>query len=1127
LITLRTQRLKLNEQIEQAQLPIASSRKGITVHHWRSHGSIASGGVMHYSLRQPSPLRKKYLRRLVAFLTTFFICAFPCLPATSAPLQQLDEKKPVMLELGKPIACDMPGGQTRGYQISATAGQYFQVIVRERGIDLAVALFAPDDKKLIDINRSNGTQGIESVAMIAEVSGLYRLAVRSLSKNAATGKYEVRIAQMRAPSAQDRSLITAQTLFAEGEQLRAHDDAESLQKAMKKYEEARALYKAIGDYEGETNTLSKFGEIYYFTGEIKQALDIWERERWLRRTAGDHGGEARSLFNMGTVYTHLEETQKALDLYNQALLLYRDIGDRVGEANAAINITWIYYSLRKLQKALYHFNQALSLSRTSGYLEGEARALFGIGATSVLLKEYPKALDYYNQALSLNRAIGARKEEAYTLNNLAWLYSILGEKEKVSDYNHQALLVIREVGDRTEEAYLLHSIGRTYNSSGEKQKAIDYYNQALPILRAIGDGIGEANTRYRLAQCERARGNLNEAHAQIEATLNIIESLRAKLGGQEVRANYIVFAEKYHEFYLDLLSQLHQRNPSAGYEAAALQISERIRARHLLELLTEAHADIRQGVDAVLLARERKLQREITAKTDSRIRLLNRKHTEQQATKATQELEALTWEYQEVEAKIRTTSPRYAALTQPQPLTLPEIQQLLDADTMLLEYALGEAHSYLWTVTPTSIESFELPKRSVIEVAAQRVYELLTIRTKKRTNETVTQREARFAKADAEYHIAAAELSHLLLAPVTSKLGKKRLVIVSDGALHYIPFAALPVPEEKSEGEGGGRGDEGQSRKANRKPSLPTFPPPALFMPLIVEHEIVNLPSASTLALLRRDLEGRKSPTKDVAIFADPVFEISDDRVKPKTVNKSSNRHSKRVISSAAQIRGDKKSIAAAGKLKAIKDYLIRTRMIEEGQPLARLFYSRQEAMTIAALVPEGQRKLALDFEVNYQTVTSAELGDYRFVHFATHGWLDTEQPELSGILLSLVDKAGSPQENGILRLGDVYNLKLPVDLVTLSACETALGKLMKGEGLVGLTRGFMYAGAARVLASLWKVEEAATAALMGRFYEGVLGSQRLRPAAALRQAQIEMWRKPNRRSPYFWSAFVLQGEWK
>ena len=201
--------------------------------------------------------------------------------------------------------------------------------------------------------------------------------------------------------------------------------------------------------------------------------------------------------------------------------------------------------------------------------------------------------------------------------------------------------------------------------------------------------------------------------------------------------------------------------------------------------------------------------------------------------------------------------------------------------------------------------------------------------------------------------------------------------------------------------------------------------------------------------------------------------------------------------------------------------------MIEEGQPLARLPYSRKEALAIAALVPAGQQKILLDFEVNYQTATSAELGEYRFVHFATHGLLDAQDPELSGILLSLVDREGKPQENGILRLGDVYNLRMPVEMVSLSACETALGKFIRGEGLVGLTRGFMYAGAPRVMASLWKVEEEATAELMKTFYEGVLGKQQLRPAAALREAQIEMWRRPNRRAPFYWSAFVMQGEWK
>jgi CHAT domain-containing protein len=155
----------------------------------------------------------------------------------------------------------------------------------------------------------------------------------------------------------------------------------------------------------------------------------------------------------------------------------------------------------------------------------------------------------------------------------------------------------------------------------------------------------------------------------------------------------------------------------------------------------------------------------------------------------------------------------------------------------------------------------------------------------------------------------------------------------------------------------------------------------------------------------------------------------------------------------------------------------------------------------------------------------SADLGRYRIVHLATHGVLNAEQPELSGLVLSLVDEQGRPQD-GFLGLHEVYDLNLPAELVVLSACQTGLGKEIRGEGLVGLTRGFMYAGAERVLASLWNVNDSATARLMKLFYEGIF-SKGLSPAAALRAAQLELSKRSQWRSPYYWAAFVLQGEWQ
>jgi CHAT domain-containing protein len=1065
-------------------------------------------------------MRRKEMKAFVSTLFLVLSLAVVYPSGTSSHSSQGNETKAGTLEPGKPIERELAGGQTHSYLINATANQYIQVIVEERGIEVVLTLFAPDGEKLTEVDGIYERPSSKSASMITE-PGVYKLEIRANGKDEASGKYEARIAQMRAATEQDRNHVAAQTAFSEAERLLARSDAESLQGAIRKYEEALTLYRVTGNHSGEASALSRLGETYRNTGELKSALDHWEQELAIRRALGDRGGEAVALLGIGTVYDDLSEKQKALDYDNQALLLHRDLGDGVGEANVLINIGWIYSSVRELPKALDYFTQALSLTRACGHREGEARALLGIGVTYTFLGERQKALDYDNQALSLNRAIGARREEAFALHDLAWLYGDLGEKQKALDYNQQALLLMRELGHRKGEIYILHSLGWIYQSSGEKQKAIGYYNQVLPLRRAVGDRMGEADTLYRLAQCESACGDLGEARVHIDAAIDIMESIRAKIGSQESRANYIAFSQASYKFYIELLLQLHQRSQTEGYDAAALQISERARARSLLDLLIEARAEIRHGVDGALLERERHLQQIITAKTDRRIRLLNSTHTEQQTAAATRELEALASEYEEVEAKIRTTSPRYAALTQPQTLKLGEIQQLLDPDTMLLEYALGEEHSYLWAVTRDSIASFMLEKESVIEVAAQRVYELLTARTKRIASETPQRRKIRIAEADAEYNTAAAALSDMLLAPVAAQLGNQRLVIVSDGVLQYIPFASLPVPEmEKT------RGKQTSRKQTNRRVGGSPLPD-VVGVPMMVEHEIVNLPSVSTLALLRRDLEGRKSPAKTVAVLADPVFEATDIRVIQKSMSKPSQKSADKTGLRAAQSGDDQKADDDRRRFRAIEDYLLRTRMIEEGQPLARLPYSRKEAMAIASLVPKGQRKIALNFDVNYKTATSAELGEYRFVHFATHGLLDTDQPELSGMLLSLVDNEGRPQENGILRLGDVYNLKLPVDMVALSGCETALGKSIRGEGLVGLTRGFMYAGAPRVLSSLWKVEEAATAELMKTFYEGVLGAQQRRPADALRRAQIEMWRKPRHRAPYYWSAFVLQGEWR
>jgi CHAT domain-containing protein len=281
------------------------------------------------------------------------------------------------------------------------------------------------------------------------------------------------------------------------------------------------------------------------------------------------------------------------------------------------------------------------------------------------------------------------------------------------------------------------------------------------------------------------------------------------------------------------------------------------------------------------------------------------------------------------------------------------------------------------------------------------------------------------------------------------------------------------------------------------RPIAPSPRLPVTFTPLIVEHEIVHLPSASALAVLRRELAGRQPAAKAVAVLADPVFSADDARVKSGAKTRAGEEAPPELTRAINDVRGE----------------------------MRRLLLTRDEAEAILSVTPRTDGFGALDFRANLATATSDELSRYRIVHFATHGLLNSEHPELSGVVLSLVDERGQPQD-GFLRLHEIFNLRLPAELVVLSACQTGLGKEVKGEGLVGLTRGFMYAGAARVVASLWQVHDAATAELMKRFYRRML-KDGMRPAAALRAAQIEMWKKPQWQSPFYWGGFALQGEWK
>ncbi|WP_413162121.1 CHAT domain-containing tetratricopeptide repeat protein [Capilliphycus salinus ALCB114379] len=840
----------------------------------------------------------------------------------------------------------------------------------------------------------------------------------------------------------------------------------ALRLAIEQLEIALKLWREQGDFTQEATTLQFLGLIHSDLGEYQAALNYYRQVlQLLPELSQPEYWEAPILELSAEVYFRWGEYQKALEAYEKAYSLRQQIGIESAQAATLNSIGLVYYDLGELDRALKYYQQAQSLlqrSENSGDLKTTALILNNIGQVYSEQGELEKAKETYEQALNYWRALPSQSDirnirgQAATLNNKGYIFAQSNQLQIAQQTYNEALPLWQKIGDRTREASTLNNLCYVDFKQGNLAQALEICTQSLQIRQTVGDKSKEPLSLYYIAQIQREQGQLEAAVQTIETALEIIEDLRTKVDRQDLRTSFFASKQEYYQFYIDLLMQLHKQNPEKGFDGLALQASERAKARSLLEILAESGGEVTSGIDPKLLEEKKQLQQQLSALEQLRVRLLSGEHTEEQRITINGEIDNLLQQYRTLLSEIRATSPHYAALTQPQPLTLGEIQQqILDSETVLLEYSLGENRSYLWVVTPNSIESYELPGREEIEtkVTAFRDSFLLP---NQRIRRTLAEN-------------AGKELAEMIL-PESEKLSQKRLLIVADGVLQYVPFNALPTPGTLILEED--------------------------WTPLIVSHEIVTLPSASTLAVLRQEIKGRTPAPKALAIVADPVFSYQDERVKN----------------------------VAPEKAKSLSPELERSAR-ESGVLFDRLPFTEKEAERILDLIPTVNSTKQFGFSARREFVTSQQMSQYRILHFATHGLLNSETPELSGLVLSLVDKTGEPL-NGFLRLYDIFNLNLSAELAVLSACETGLGENIKGEGLVGLTRGFMYAGAPRVVVSLWKVDDQATSELMVKFYQRML-QQNLSPVAALRVAQIDMWQQNKWSSPYFWAAFTLQGEWQ
>lgn len=919
-----------------------------------------------------------------------------------------------------------------------------------------------------------------------------------------------------------------------------------VQAALESFEGARRIQHEDNDRLGEASTLNVMGAAYGKLGDQAKALELYEQAAMLRAELRDDYRAAIISNNIALAYDDLGDFEKAREKYYDVLSRYKSllkndltlckpgVAPKVlaicnSIANTSDNLGELYNSTGDPQSALETFEQSLALRHVVKQPQSIGSTLTHIGYSHLLLGQPLKAIEDCNEALKYNSRAKDKGGEASSYTVLGMAYMALSDSEQALKYYEDALRLQQKVGERRGEGITLEQMGRAHAARKDMGNAFQCYEKALELWRAIKDQEWEARTLYDIANAERQRGNLTRAREYSEAAIQIVEYQRGNLSSRKLRTSYFANKEELYELDIDIKMQLSREAGSDAYLAAALESSEKARARTLVDLLTEViargrgdeflhHADtkVRELVERKLVLRGK-----LNAKGHTQTALLAGQHDEKSAAAIAAQIDALTNEYDEVETEIRTRDVRYAELVKPQPLSLDELQRQLDDDTLLLEFALGDKRSYVWVVSQSSIRGFELVGREEIEAAARRVAEALTARNRQDKNEPLPQRRLRLDKAEKDYPEAAAALSKMVLERVAPLLGQKRLLIVADGALQFVPFTSLPAPRVETQVAAVNAGvAKTETRASGPRASLPRL--------LVEDHEIVSLASASVLAVQRREFANRKPASLAVAVFADPVFDLEDERVaevvgkNPKHRQMASTPRPPNSLPSPGQISPPNPE--SAGKLSPLGSAL-RDVGLDPYARMGRLTLSRQEATAIAQAAPAKESFTALDFAASRKTATSPELSKYRIVHFATHGVLDLEHPELSGIVLSMVDEKGRTQD-GYLRLHEIYNLNLPAELVVLSACETGIGKQVKGEGLIALTRGFMYAGAERVVASLWKVDDVATSALMAEFYKQMF-TNKLTPAAALRAAQLEISKKKQWQSPYYWAGFVIQGEWK
>ncbi len=994
--------------------------------------------------------------------------------------------------VGEPFAVGSREIYYRDYELGT--GEFVHLVAEQHGIDVSVRWQSPEGEILHAVDSPNGKQGTEELVLIAEAPRTYRFEIVGPGADVSAGEVIFRELARRQATVEDRDLVRADRAYYAAEDLLS--DAK-YSKALSKLRGALEIWIRLESSRREADTRLALGLVHRSSNEGELAIAYCEQAISIYRELNDSLMTAVALNRVGVIGLRLGQVRRSLAHFEEAASLFRAVGEHKSYASALANIGTTHQRLGDFRQAWDYLERAMIVVEESDLsLRVRARVLIKQGNVLFDLNQPRAALSRFGASKKIYRQLDDDRLLANVLNRAAIAAIRLDELDKAEEDLAEAIEILKfyqERGERVDRDLALSYIylSRVKTKRDEFTEAHEDLQVALELSRQAEDrqieGMGLLDSGHLLV----LEGKSVEGKQWIDQAFELFSTIEDPVGQAVAR-----------DRGAKALRDLGDLEMALEHLAPALDTAERLRDASdrsdvrtgyfafrqeffdtAIEILMDLHGRDRKSDYHVraLEIHERRRAREFLdvlneATTVSRqqvdeVLLAEEERLEEELRTLTGSVQVeefdekvgrLVDRLREIRGEIRQAVQRRVAVPAKSPVRLEEIREsVLDEDSLILVYSLADEASYLWAISSETVEAHELPTRRKIENLARQFSEGLPSRKLKIKDSRVR---------------AARKLSELLLAPALTESEARRLVVIASGDLQRVPFSALPVP--------GAILDDDY---------------------LIRSYEVVMLPSISSIVSLRQALTSRPTPERSIAAFADPVFRSDDPRVGADT--DAEQEPPDDTSEAGMRFRAQERAFSNLGF-----------------DPYQRLRHSRKEVDTILGLVPAQDNLLVVDFAASRATFAQQSLSDYRILHFATHAFQDQTYPELSGLVLSLVDERGEPQD-GFLRAFEISRLNLPVELVVLSACQTGRGQSVPGEGVMGLTRAFFNAGAGRVVSSLWRVSDRSTARLMTEFYRAYLG-EGLAPSAALRHAQLKMLEDKETEEPLHWAGFIFQGEW-